>query len=182
MDINFIINKLFDYFKVYTINELALKLGVKQSILSGWKSRNSINSFKKKCREIGIYDEIFDIIQPVNSISQSSVLYKEDINTKLFLFNRRSLIYLYYLLHKQNIKNAIEYFEWQIKKEDESIFKSILSDFYIDLKNDNISCSSYRKETDDYINHLIKIAELDFIFQNKDDFLKSILFIAEQKR
>lgn len=181
MDVNSIINKLFDHFQVYTINELSAKLGIKQSILSGWKSRNSINSFKKKCREMGIYDEIFEVIQSANPSSHITH-YKEDINSKLFLFNRRSLIYLYFLLHKQNIKNSIEYFEWQIKKEDESVFQSILSDFYIDLKYNNISFSGYRRETDEYINYLIKIDELDFIFQNKDDFLKSILFIAEQKR
>lgn len=59
MDANFLINKLFDYYEVYTISELGDKIGVKQPIISGWKSRNSINPIKKKCRELGIYSEIF---------------------------------------------------------------------------------------------------------------------------
>jgi len=59
MTATFFINKLFDYYNVYTISGLADKIGIKQPIISGWKLRNSINPIKKKCRELGIYKEIF---------------------------------------------------------------------------------------------------------------------------
>ncbi len=69
MDADFLINKLFDYYEVYSISELANKIGVKQPIISGWKSRNSINPIKKKCRELGIYTEIFgDINREIYNI------------------------------------------------------------------------------------------------------------------
>ncbi len=57
--VNFYIEKLFEYFDVHTISELALKINVQQPVISGWKARNSINPIKKKCRELGIYNEIF---------------------------------------------------------------------------------------------------------------------------
>lgn len=59
MEINDIIDKLFDYFNVYSIQDLALKMNVSQPTVSKWKTRNSINAIKKKCRELGIYNEIF---------------------------------------------------------------------------------------------------------------------------
>lgn len=59
-EIDNIIEKLFDYFKVSTIQDLAFKMRVTQSSISNWKTRNSINAIKRKCRELGIYNEIFD--------------------------------------------------------------------------------------------------------------------------
>lgn len=61
-----ILNKLFDYFKTNSISELAEKLEVSQPTVSKWKARNSISAIKKKCRELGIYDEIFGDIQTNN--------------------------------------------------------------------------------------------------------------------
>lgn len=73
MEINDIIDKLFDYFNVYSIQDLALKMNVSQPTVSKWKTRNSINAIKKKCRELGIYSEIFgDLnsnIQNIDTIS-----------------------------------------------------------------------------------------------------------------
>ena len=68
MEINDIIDKLFDYFNVYSIQDLALKMNVSQPTVSKWKTRNSINAIKKKCRELGIYNEIFsDLNSSVNN-------------------------------------------------------------------------------------------------------------------
>lgn len=73
MEINDIIDKLFDYFDVYSIQDLALKMNVSQPTISKWKTRNSINAIKKKCRELGIYNEIFgDLnsnIQNIHTVS-----------------------------------------------------------------------------------------------------------------
>ena len=60
MNVDEILSRLFSYYEVYTISELANKLGIKQPILSGWKSRKSINLFKKRCKELNIYNEIFE--------------------------------------------------------------------------------------------------------------------------
>jgi hypothetical protein len=181
-NIESIFEKLFDHYQVGTMSSLSIEINVPQTTISKWKQRNSINAIKKKCRELGIYKEIFedDVNEeiPVVSIQIS----KEDINCKLFLFKRRSLVYLYYLLQKKDINNAIDYFNWQIKKDEENKFVSFVSDFHLDLENNHISFSGFRSETDSYISHFIKVDELDYIFQNKDVFLKSIIFMTNQKK
>lgn len=58
-EIEIIINKLINYFNVFSINELANKLDISQQAISKWKKNNSINTIKKRCRELEIYDEIF---------------------------------------------------------------------------------------------------------------------------
>lgn len=58
-DVAFYLDKLMDYYNVSTIIELAKKLETTQSTISSWKQRASINAVKKKCREAGIYNEIF---------------------------------------------------------------------------------------------------------------------------
>jgi hypothetical protein len=46
-------------------------MDISQQTISAWKSRNSINAIKKKCRELGIFDKIFhDInIQSIQTIN-----------------------------------------------------------------------------------------------------------------
>ena len=59
MEINEIIDKLFDYFNVSSIQDLSQKMNVSQPAISQWKTRNTISAVKKRCRELGIYNEIF---------------------------------------------------------------------------------------------------------------------------
>ena len=54
-----VILKLFEYYKVSTMTELAKILDTTPQTISSWKIRNSINTVKKKCKELGIYNEIF---------------------------------------------------------------------------------------------------------------------------
>ncbi|MCT7562022.1 helix-turn-helix domain containing protein [Aliarcobacter butzleri] len=61
MEINDIIDRLFDYFEVTSIQDLAEKMNVSQPTISKWKTRNAISAIKKRCRELGIYNEIFVI-------------------------------------------------------------------------------------------------------------------------
>lgn len=60
MEIKEIFDRLYDYYNVYTIQDLATSMNVSQSTVSQWKSRNSISAIEKKCRELGIYNKIFD--------------------------------------------------------------------------------------------------------------------------
>ena len=65
-----IIEELFNYFNVGTISELAEKMNLKQSSVSSWKKRGSITAIKRKCRELGIYNDIFgDSTQIIKSNS-----------------------------------------------------------------------------------------------------------------
>lgn len=59
IDLELILDKLLDYFNVSNLSELAELLGTTPQNISKWKSRNSISAIKKKCRELGIYNEIF---------------------------------------------------------------------------------------------------------------------------
>ena len=59
MNAEFLIEKLFNYFKVSTIRDLSEKINMSESTVSKWRQRESINAIKKKCRELGIYNEIF---------------------------------------------------------------------------------------------------------------------------
>ncbi len=83
----FLIEKLLNYYNLTSLQELAEKLNIKQSSLSSWKSRNSINAIRNKCRELGIYNDIFgDLnsnIQINNSVSggQIAQTVKGDLNT-----------------------------------------------------------------------------------------------------
>jgi len=57
------IEKLLEYYNVNTLNELAEKLGMSQPSISAWKKNNYISAIKKRCRQLGIYSEIFQNTQ-----------------------------------------------------------------------------------------------------------------------
>ena len=68
MDINDIFEKLFNYFQTSTIRELSEKINMSESTVSKWRQRESINAIKKRCRELGIYNEIFgDLNSSINN-------------------------------------------------------------------------------------------------------------------
>ena len=72
-EIDEIFDKLFNFFGVSTITDLSKKLEMSQPAVTNWQRRNSISAIKKKCRELGIYSEIFgDLnsnIQNIHTIS-----------------------------------------------------------------------------------------------------------------
>ena len=58
-DINSILNKLLKFYDLDTLSELSEVLKVSQPTISKWRARNTIIPIKKRCRELGIYNEIF---------------------------------------------------------------------------------------------------------------------------
>ena len=57
-----------NFYTVFTMKELSEKIGISQQAISKWKNNNSIVAIKKKCRELGIYNEIFgDLNSNINS-------------------------------------------------------------------------------------------------------------------
>ena len=54
------IEKLLSYYQVFNISDLANKMKITQATISNWKNRNSINAVRKKCRELKIYENIFE--------------------------------------------------------------------------------------------------------------------------
>ena len=71
-EIDAIFDRLFSFYDVASISELALKMNTTQPTISNWKSRNSTMAIKKRCRELGIYDKIFGINE-INNIHHSTV-------------------------------------------------------------------------------------------------------------
>ncbi len=62
-----LIDNLLSYYNVSTYSDLALKIDTTQANISSWKIRNSINAIKNKCKELGIYNEIFgDLNSKIN--------------------------------------------------------------------------------------------------------------------
>lgn len=68
-----LIDKILDYYSVVTYSELANKINTTQQTISSWKQRNSVNAIKKKCKELGIYNEIFgDLNSNINNFKNSN--------------------------------------------------------------------------------------------------------------
>ena len=55
-----ILEKLYSFYKVTGATELSEKMGTTPQTISNWKTRNSVNAVKKKCRELLIYENIFE--------------------------------------------------------------------------------------------------------------------------
>ncbi len=67
------IEKIMDYYEVHTITELSKILGIGQPAITKWKINNSILPIKKKCRELGIYNEIFgDLNSTINTFHNTN--------------------------------------------------------------------------------------------------------------
>lgn len=80
-EINEIFDKLFSFFDVSTITELAQKLEMSQPAVTNWQRRNSISAIKKRCRELGIYNEIFgDLNSNTNNFQNSTNVVAQDFS------------------------------------------------------------------------------------------------------
>jgi len=125
-----IIKRLSEYYGVSGITKLANKLGVSQPVISSWKARNSINSVKKRCRELDIYKDIFK-----NTPNKTA----KDLIDKLMEFyevNTLSELGKCINISQPNIstwitKNSIE----SIKKKSRElgIYNYLFDDFEVDL-------------------------------------------------
>lgn len=80
-EIDEIFDKLFSFFDVSTITELAQKLEMSQPAVTNWQRRNSISAIKKRCREVGIYNEIFgDLNSNTNNFQNSTNVVAQDFS------------------------------------------------------------------------------------------------------
>ena len=86
-----IINKLMEYYNVQTISELAEIIKIGQPAISKWKNNNSINPIKKKCKELGIYNEIFDNLDSKNNLSNCADPYEIDKDDYYYKLNLKTI-------------------------------------------------------------------------------------------
>ena len=84
-----LIDKLLNFHKVSNVAELSTKINTSQKTISNWKIRNSVNAIKKKCKELGIYNEIFGdfdkAVQKIEVLEKS--LFNDNINKTLEIIN-----------------------------------------------------------------------------------------------
>lgn len=73
--VEIIIIRLISYFKLKNMTELAEKLGVSQSVMSNWKSRNAIGPICERVLEVDpqALSSIFNVGTQNNTISNTSV-------------------------------------------------------------------------------------------------------------
>ncbi|MDD2653015.1 MAG: hypothetical protein PHX44_08200 [Sulfurimonas sp.] len=118
-----LIDLLIKYYDVVSVSQLADKIDIGQPALSKWKKNNSVGAIKKKCRELGIYNEIFGDLQ-TNNFQNSNNVIGQDFSKK----SKSS--------HTQNI-GQITNIEPNILKLVDTLYSFAVSKGKIDeLKND----------------------------------------------
>ena len=93
-DFTYFYDKILSFYNVSTLKDLSDITNIPISTMSSIKQRNSITALKKKCRELGIYNEIFGdlnsntIINITSEVNQAAKEKNEiDIDeTTLLLF------------------------------------------------------------------------------------------------
>lgn len=63
------LERLYSFYNVANATELSKKINTSKKTISTWKIRNSINALKKKCKEIGIYKEIFENFEIIENLN-----------------------------------------------------------------------------------------------------------------
>ena len=87
-----ILERLFLFYKVASVAELSKQINTSQKTISNWKIRNSISALKKRCRELGIYNEIFgDSFNTFTQTGANSTQIKTQTNTGENILNSSSL-------------------------------------------------------------------------------------------
>lgn len=79
-DVEILIQKMMNFYTVFTMKELSEKIGISQQAISKWKNNNSIVAIKKKCRELGIYNEIFGDLKLSTNEEESN----QELNNDVF--------------------------------------------------------------------------------------------------
>lgn len=65
-----LIKKLMVFYNVFTISELANVIGVSQPSISGWKKHNYVKAIANKCKELGIYNDIFKDFNNIDNVEK----------------------------------------------------------------------------------------------------------------
>ena len=130
-----LINKLMTYFNVFSMHELATKLEISQPAISKWKKNNSVLAIKKRCRELGIYDEIFGdidnkILETLNIEQQNEIKNSIDEDTMFHIQNLFTIAKRKNLLKELKTELSMMYLKYSTYDKDSKTEdgKSIFSD------------------------------------------------------
>lgn len=130
-----LINKLMTYFNVFSMHELATKLEISQPAISKWKKNNSVIAIKKRCRELGIYDEIFGdidnkILETLNIEQQNEIKNSIDEDTMFHIQNLFTIAKRKNLLKELKTELSMMYLKYSTYDKDSKTDdgRSIFSD------------------------------------------------------
>lgn len=123
------------YFNVFSMHELATKLEISQPAISKWKKNNSVIAIKKRCRELGIYDEIFGdidnkILETLNIEQQNEIKNSIDEDTMFHIQNLFTIAKRKNLLKELKTELSMMYLKYSTYDKDSKIEneKNILND------------------------------------------------------
>ncbi len=92
MGFEYYFDKIFNFYNVSSIKELSEVINTGASTISNWKQRGSITALKKRCRELGIYNEIFgDSFNTFTQTGANSTQIKNQTNSGGNILNSSSL-------------------------------------------------------------------------------------------
>ena len=132
-----------NFYGVYTLTELSKKLDIGQPAITKWKKNNSITAIKKRCRELGIYNEIFGNLEIYQDLELGRRFYSdEEIKQMEKECNEGYIQYLELQNRRLNkipysIMSELELLFDVLNNKDESIIKKVtyeIEDYLVDLK------------------------------------------------
>ena len=130
-----IIYKLYEFFKVNNNLELAELLKTTPQTISNWKTRNSISAIKKKCRELGIYNDIFGdidnkILDTLNKEEKEEIKNSIDEDTMFHIQNLFTIAKRKNLLKELKTELSMMYLKYSTYDKDSKTEdgKSIFND------------------------------------------------------
>lgn len=132
-----------NFYGVYTLTELSKKLDIGQPAITKWKKNNSITAIKKRCRELGIYNEIFGNLEIYQDLELGRRFYSdEEIKQMEKECNEGYIQYLELQNRRLNkipysIMSELELLFDILNNKDEIIIKKVtyeIEDYLVDLK------------------------------------------------
>lgn len=137
-------DKLLNLYNVTSLKDLSEATNIPISTISSIKQRNSITALKKKCRELGVFNEIFeekDIYYPDNNyyVKQQQKLEKTMSTIKTLPINHEIIDKATFDLFKEAYLKSIEY-------DDLKIFRVHLMEYTFKDNFDKIENSYNHKQ------------------------------------
>lgn len=100
----YFIDKMMKHYQVDTLSALSNIIGISQPSISAWKKNEYISAIIKKCRELGIYDEIFGdtnvFINQGNGGRAAGRDYKEGVKSQSIVFEETTISLIKDLINK----------------------------------------------------------------------------------
>ena len=132
-----------NFYGVSTLTELSKKLDIGQPAITKWKKNNSITAIKKRCRELGIYNEIFANLEIYQDLELGRRFYSDEEIKQMEKESNEGYIQYLELQNRRlnkipySIMSELELLFDVLNNKDESIIKKVtyqIEDYLVDLK------------------------------------------------